>query len=85
MSPEDRALLDRVLQLHSTLTQRAVLLSHFRSDPDVFAEGLRDLGQDFHDVGAEILRRVTELDVEPSPRPPRRPTPLAGRLAELAL
>jgi hypothetical protein len=85
MNPEDRALLDRVLHLHSTLTQRAVLLSHFRSDPDVFTEGMRDLGLDFQDLGAEILRRVTELDTMPTPRPPRRPTPLAGRLSELAL
>jgi hypothetical protein len=65
MTPEDRALLDRVHLLHSTLTQRAVRLSHLQSNIDMFIEGMRDLGQDFHKLGTEILQRVTELDAAP--------------------
>lgn len=36
---------------------------------DIFIEGMRDLGQDFHDLGTEILQRVTELDALPIPHP----------------
>lgn len=65
VTPEDRALLDRVHLLHSTLTQRAVLLSHLQSNMDIFIEGMRDLGQDLQKLGTEILQRVIELDAAP--------------------
>jgi hypothetical protein len=83
MTPEDRELLDRVRLLHSTLTHRTVLLTRCQSNVDVFTEGMRDLGQDFHDLGTEILHRVTELAALPFPTK-QRPIPRA-HLAELAL
>jgi hypothetical protein len=86
VKPEDRDLLDTVRLLHSTLTQRTVLLTRVASNVDFFTEGLRDLGHDFHDLGARILTRVTELDLEPdhSPRLTPRRAQIADRLAELA-
>jgi hypothetical protein len=62
VTPDDEALLDRVRALHAILTHRTVLLVHVRSDVDVFAEGLRDLGHDLRDLGDDLLRRVDELD-----------------------
>ncbi|SFA72842.1 hypothetical protein SAMN05216266_10188 [Amycolatopsis marina] len=67
VTPEDRVLLDRVRALHSTLTHRTVLLAHVQSDVDVFAEGLRDLGQDLRDLGDDMLCRVAELDLADAP------------------
>lgn len=86
MKPEDRELLDSVRRLHSTLTQRTVLLTRVHSTVDIFAEGLRDLGLDLHDLGARILDRVAELDASPdhSRRVTVRRAQVAGRLAELA-
>ncbi|WP_040405748.1 hypothetical protein [Amycolatopsis nigrescens] len=62
MNERDIRLLDRVRELHRYLTQRTVALVHCQSDPDLFAEGMRDLGQDLHDAGTALLDRVHELD-----------------------
>jgi hypothetical protein len=82
---QDRDLLDSVRRLHSTLTQRTLLLTRVQSNVDIFAEGLRDLGHDFHDLGGRIRTRVTELDADPdhSPRLTPRRARTADRLAEL--
>ena len=65
MTPDDRALLNRLQRLHSTLSQRAVLLAHMHSDMDAFTEGLRDVGNDPSDLGCRCLTRVAELDGAP--------------------
>ena len=65
MNPDDRVLLNRLQRLHSTLSQRAVLLAHVRSDADAYAEGLRDVGNDLCGLGRQCLVRVAELDSVP--------------------
>lgn len=84
MTNEDAELLDRVRTLHRSLTQRTVLLTHVRSDVDVYAEGMRDLGQELHDLGADILARVEVLDALPVVDRPQSPriVRLAGVLAQ---
>ncbi|QWF81302.1 hypothetical protein [Amycolatopsis sp. CA-230715] len=84
MNDTDRELLDRVRALHGTLTQRTLLLSHVQSNVDIFAEGMRDLGEDLADIGGALLARVRELDELPSDPPPTALIArLAGRLADL--
>lgn len=88
MTPEDRELLDTVQRLQRTLSHRTVLLRHAHSDVDVFAEGLRDLGNDLTDIGGHCLDRVTELDsypVDAGKHQPGRIVTLAGLLDDLAL
>lgn len=85
MNDNDRELLDRVRALHGALTQRTLLLSHVRSNVDIFAEGMRDLGEDLTDLGGALLARVRELDELPSDPPPTGLIArLASRLADLA-
>jgi ribosomal 50S subunit-associated protein YjgA (DUF615 family) len=84
VTDRDAELLDRVRTLHRTLTQRTVLLTHVRSDVDVYAEGLRDLGQELHDLGTDVLARVEVLDALPVTDRPQsvRIARLAGVLAQ---
>ncbi|OZM72582.1 hypothetical protein CFN78_13115 [Amycolatopsis antarctica] len=86
MNETDAALLNRVRRLHRTLTQRTVLLTHVRSEVDVYAEGLRDLGGELHRLGADLLARVAELDAQPpgDMDPSPRIAALAGRLVTLS-
>lgn len=88
MTPDDRLLLNRLQRLHSTLSQRAVLLAHVRSDVDAFAEGLRDVGNDLSDLACQCLSRVAELDsvpVEDGETPSDRIIALSSALNELAI
>ena len=88
MNPDDRALLNRLQRLHSTLSQRAVLLAHVRSDVDAFAEGLRDVGNDLCDLGCQCLARVAELDsgpVDSGKTPSDRIIALSAALNDLTL
>lgn len=88
MTPQDDELLDSLHTLDSTLSRRVVLLRHVRSDVDVYAEGLRDLGNDLTDLGAACLQRVSDLDLQPStakPPQPERIAALSHSLTTLAL
>jgi hypothetical protein len=63
----DRELLDHLSELAHALVGGA--LAHLRRerDPDRFAKNLRDLGQEFADLGAILLTRSADLNVEPPP------------------
>jgi class 3 adenylate cyclase len=84
VTDQDTELLDRVRTLHRSLTQRTVLLTHVRSDVDAYAEGMRDLGEELHELGADILARVETLDALPVTEHPQntRVVHLAGVLAQ---
>lgn len=88
VTPDDRALLNRLQRLHSTLSRRSVLLAHIHSDVDAFAEGLRDMGQDLSDLGRQCLTRVAELDnlpIDAGKTPSDRIIALADALNDLTL
>jgi len=88
MIPADHELFDMMRQLQRTLSHRTVLLRHAHSDVDVYAEGLRDLGNDLTDIGRHCLDRVAELDTQPVDSTKRQSAhivTLSGLLNDLAL
>lgn len=58
----DERLLDRIRDLNETLGQDIIWLSRDRCGDVPRADGLRDLGERFIDLGTDLVKRADELD-----------------------
>jgi len=62
MRQADNEILRRLRTVTISIAQRTLLLSDAHDDVNVFAEGLRDIGNDLYDTAQAALTRVTDID-----------------------
>lgn len=62
MRQADNEILRRLRTVTISVAQRTLLLSDAHDDVNVFAEGLRDIGNDLYDTAQAALTRVADID-----------------------
>lgn len=87
MRQADHDILHRLRALSDSLGRRTLLLGRVSDDVNVFAEGLRDLGNDLHDTAEAALARVADIDATdgvPTGQQTGRTAEISATMATLA-